>query len=119
MSSIIRGSDNIDSANLESGRAKAWITIDGTGTAANLKSFNVSSITDNGTGDYTATFTTAMSDANYCVAGAANSNNVADTTMNDFEVSVVSTTAVRIRTHAVSGSTAVDSDYAYIVVFGD
>jgi hypothetical protein len=48
-----------------SGLAKAWVNFNGTGTVAIRASFNVSSITDNGTGDYTVNFTTALGDANY------------------------------------------------------
>jgi hypothetical protein len=44
---------------------RAWVNFDGTGTPAIRASGNVSSITDNGTGDYTVNFTTAMPDANY------------------------------------------------------
>ena len=44
---------------------RAWVNFNGTGTVAIRASGNVSSITDNGTGDYTINFTTAMSDANY------------------------------------------------------
>jgi len=44
---------------------RAWVKFNGTGTVAINASGNVSSITDNGTGDYTVNFTTAMSDANY------------------------------------------------------
>jgi hypothetical protein len=44
---------------------RAWCNFDGTGTPAIRASGNVSSITDNGTGDYTVNFTTAMPDANY------------------------------------------------------
>jgi hypothetical protein len=47
--------------------AKAWVNFNGTGTVAIRASFNVTSITDNGTGTYTVNFTTAMSDANFCV----------------------------------------------------
>ena len=47
------------------GIAKAWVNFNGTGTVAIRSAFNVSSITDNGTGNYTVNFTTAMSDANY------------------------------------------------------
>ena len=46
--------------------ARAWVNFNGTGTVAIRDSENVSSITDNGTGNYTMNFTTAMSDANYC-----------------------------------------------------
>jgi hypothetical protein len=48
---------------------RAWVNFDGTGTPAIRASGNVSSITDNGTGDYTVNFTTAMQDANYAVVG--------------------------------------------------
>ena len=51
--------------NEASGLAKAFVNFNGTGTVAIRASFNVSSITDNGTGDYTVNFTTAMPDANY------------------------------------------------------
>lgn len=46
---------------------RAWVNFNGTGTVAIRASGNVSSITDNGTGDYTVNFTTAMPDANYAV----------------------------------------------------
>ena len=49
--------------------ARAWVNFDGTGTVAIRASGNVSSITDNGTGDYTVNFTTAMPDANYTYTG--------------------------------------------------
>ena len=51
--------------------ARAWVNFNGTGTVAIRASGNVSSITDNGTGDYTVNFSTAMPDANYSVVGAA------------------------------------------------
>ena len=55
---------------------RAWVNFNGTGTVAIRASGNVSSITDNGTGDYTVNFTTAMPDANYAAAGMAwNSGN--------------------------------------------
>jgi len=47
------------------GIAKAWVNFNGTGTVAINSSFNVSSITDNGTGQYTINFTTAMPNTNY------------------------------------------------------
>jgi hypothetical protein len=54
---------------------KAWVNFDGTGTPAIRASLNVSSITDNNTGDYTINFTTAISDANYAVGVASQSPN--------------------------------------------
>ena len=51
---------------------RAWVNFNGTGTVAIRASFNVSSITDNGTGDYTVNFTNALADANYsyCVSAS-------------------------------------------------
>ena len=49
---------------------KAWIKMNGSGTVGIYASYNVASITDEGTGDYTITFTNNMSDANYAFAGA-------------------------------------------------
>ena len=49
---------------------RAWVNFNGTGTVAIRASGNVTSITDNGIGDYTVNFTTAMPDVNYAIAGA-------------------------------------------------
>ena len=46
---------------------RAWVNFNGTGTVAIRASGNVTSITDNGTGDYTVNFTTAITDVNYAV----------------------------------------------------
>ena len=53
---------------------RAWVNFNGTSTVAIRDSGNVSSITDNGTGDYTVNFATAMPDANYSVAISSNRN---------------------------------------------
>jgi uncharacterized protein (AIM24 family) len=54
---------------------RAWVNFNGTGTVAIRASGNVSSITDNGTGDYTINFSTALSDIDYDVVGSASNNN--------------------------------------------
>ena len=50
---------------------RAWVDFNGTGTLAILNSGNVSSITDNGTGNYIVNFTTAIVDANYSALGTS------------------------------------------------
>jgi hypothetical protein len=67
-SNISDGTTSVPSTYVVNGSAKAWVNFNGTGTVAIRDSFNVGSITDNGTGDYTVNFTTAMLDANYAVA---------------------------------------------------
>jgi hypothetical protein len=76
---------NIDSAQFAtvSGTApiypcRAWVNFNGTGTVAIRASGNVSSITDNGTGNYSVNFTTAMSDSNYAVCATARNGAVSD-----------------------------------------
>jgi hypothetical protein len=61
---------------------RAWVNFNGTGTVAIRASGNVSSITDNGVGDYTVNFTTAMPDVNYaiCVGRANQALNVSCST---------------------------------------
>jgi hypothetical protein len=67
--SNLLGTLSVPVATAVQGSAKAWVNFNGTGTVAIRASFNVSSITDNGTGDYTINFTTAMQDANYSLVG--------------------------------------------------
>lgn len=66
------GSKSVPVDTVVDGSAKAWVNFNGTGTVAIRAAFNVSSIADNGVGDYTVNFTTAMTDANYCMAGTCN-----------------------------------------------
>ena len=51
-----------------SGVAAAWCRWDGTGTAAIVDSENTSALVDGGTGIYTLTWSSAMSNSNYCLA---------------------------------------------------
>jgi hypothetical protein len=63
---------------LEQFSCRAWVNFNGTGTVSIRGSGNVSSISDNGTGNYTVNLTTAMPDTNYSVVasgGKANSTN--------------------------------------------
>ena len=76
MSTTISGTNGVtfpDSTSMQTGQqaCKAWVNFDGTGTVAIRGEYNVSSITDNGTGDYTVNFTTAMADANYAAVCSA------------------------------------------------
>ena len=79
---------------------RAWVNFDGTGTVAIRASGNVSSITDNGTGDYTVNFTTAMPDANYSVSGVTSKN--ANTNTGVF-ISSQATSNVRVLASVTDG----------------
>ena len=92
---------------------RAWVNFNGTGTVAIRASGNVSSITDNGTGDYTVNFTTAMPDANYCTQ-ASSYFVTAASSINSVQQSPT-TSAVRI-THGENNAVA-DSTNMYIAIF--
>jgi len=59
------GSNEVAMTYVANGTAKAWVNFDGTGTIAARDSFNFSSLTDNGTGDYSVTITNAMSNNDF------------------------------------------------------
>lgn len=99
--------------------ARAWVMFTGTGTVSINASGNVSSITDNGTGDYTLNFTTALADAAYCVVGAANSDlSTSSGSAADFCLHGTPTaSACRVRTHGAGSSGGQDATNVHVAVF--
>ena len=65
------GNNSIATSVVSNGSSKAWFQLNCTGTPANRGSFNVSSVTDNGTGNMTENFTANMNDQNYATVGMA------------------------------------------------
>ena len=116
------GGNASTSEQINQGRAKAWISFDGEGTIAINDSFNISSIADNATGEYTVTLSTAMSNANYsivlgCKSKLSNRNTVANaggTSEND-----PTTTAFQIVTMGSTNNSMTDGAYVFAAVFGD
>ena len=103
---------------------RAWVNFNGTGTVAIRASGNVSSITDNGEGDYTLNFTTAMPDANYSPVFAASDNN--DASRGDsggiFNSTVAPTSSAlrflnRLGANAASNGQNYDSTYISVAIF--
>jgi hypothetical protein len=93
---------------------RAWVNFNGTGTVAIRASGNVSSITDNGTGDYTVNFTTALVDANYCLTfgGTGNTGSPASSAFAGGIRSDVAltTSSVRIVTGSIGTGAAITQD---------
>jgi hypothetical protein len=89
---------------------RAWVNFNGTGTVAIRASGNVLSITDNGVGDYTVNFTTAMPDANYSVGGSIKYN-TSTTAGTDMRFEIKSSTAM-----TASAFTVVCSNYTGTLV---
>ncbi len=96
---------------------KAWVNFNGTGTVAIRDSFNVSSITDNSTGQYTVNFTTAMADTNYCLSGMSGITTGTTTWINQpFDTTAPATTSVRVGTCYGNGS-SIDSNLVSVAIF--
>jgi hypothetical protein len=132
MSTTISGTSGVtfpDSTSMQTGQqaVKAWVNFNGSGAVAIRAAYNVSSITDNGTGDYTVNFATAFADTNYSVSAW---NNMAMGTLGSgttlrcggmqYEVSRT-TSAFRNVTFGYVGSTntgtAEDINTIYLAVF--
>mgnify|MGYP003136991236 FL=1 len=68
------GNNSSTPAEIETGRAKAWIKFRGDTTGAITASYGISSISNPATGEYTITFSTAFANANFivtaCVSGS-------------------------------------------------
>ena len=96
---------------------RAWVNFNGTGTVAIRASGNVSSITDNGTGDYTVNFTTAMTDANYSAqVWAATSGSTGNFIATQASGTVPTASALRLVTRNNS-QVANDIDYVQVAIF--
>lgn len=93
-----------------SGAAKAWVNFDGSGTVAIRAAFNVTSITDNGVGDYTLNFTNALAGSDYAVVGSTGSLGVSLNAGSVGQFTTATTTACRIQTAIASGGGRVAGD---------
>jgi hypothetical protein len=105
--------------------ARAWVNFNGTGTVAIRASGNVSSITDNGAGDYTVNFATAMPDANFSTVVAGNGDFGIDrqsrpsiyTTISNALETTPTTTSAKIGFCNPAGSTGTDIKYVCVAFF--
>jgi hypothetical protein len=111
------------------GICKAWVNFDAVGTVTIRSSFNVSSITDNGTGLYTVNFTTAMPNADYAAIASTRRNTTADSTGENnvnngvnfrggsTYTTAFTTSAVQICSGPVTNEGLQDFDYVAVAVF--
>ena len=108
------------SATGENKVCQAWVNFNGTGTVAIIDSHNVSSITDNATGEQTVNFSSAMANTNYSVMTGLMKNNDSGAdlwTMAFRSTNTKSTTQLRIAT--LRGSSLYDCSSVCLSVFGD
>ena len=104
--------------------AKAWVKFNGGGTVSIDDSHNVSSITDNGTGNYTVNFSNAMANTSYSVHGTVGGDS-GNGALHAFEVHVngYSTSSSKVLSAYVANSSAnrtqYDESYMNVLYFGD
>jgi len=103
--------------NAINGSAKAWVNFNGAGTVAIRASYNVSSITDNNTGDYTVNFTNAFADANYSVVAMAGGFNAGNAPIGFYESVSTARTASLVRLFSSQGASAVDGSFESVAIF--
>ena len=105
-------------AGVEVYTCKAWVNFNGTGTVAIRGSGNVSSITDNGSSDYTVNFTTAMPDANYSATAMGDVSGGVVVSIQS-GVAAPTTSALRLRTYEATagGFFGIDSAYVFVSIF--
>jgi hypothetical protein len=104
---------SVDTDYVVNGSAKVWTQTDGTGTVSTRDSFNLSSLTDNATGDYTQTFSNAMNNNDYSPVGmAAGSNHSAF-------YNEANTTTTSFRQLIRQNTTDTDSDPISLQICGD
>lgn len=95
---------------------KAWVNFNGTGVVAIRDDFNVSSITDNNTGDYDINLTNAMSDTNFSIGSDLSAG--AGTKNRSINSAIVDTSTIRVITTTTSTNTETDVENIYIQIFG-
>jgi hypothetical protein len=96
-------------------KAKAWITLDGTGTIGIRASYNVKSITDLGTGHYKITFSIPFKDP-----GTTSANNICVVGMTENEdIYLFETGPDYIEVKTEDGGSIIDTNIVMVIVFGE
>lgn len=115
MTTVLRGSDNFDTEDVLVGVAKAWVNFNGTGSVAIRSSFNVSSITDNGTGNYTASVVNLLA-STYPVAGNYNQYETAAGSGNDGQASIYQTISTSFSVIVTNGNATVQDSQSVLLI---
>ena len=113
------GNNSIATSFVAGGSAKAWVNFDGTaGSLSARDSLNSSSLTDNGTGDYTNTYTSSLSNGNYSAMVACGDVSGTKSTR-DEEVYEITASLVKYYIFHTSSEVARDEGYVGGLTHGD
>ena len=117
------GNNGSTAQQIAEGRAKSWVNFDGSGTVSIRDSLRVSSVTDNGTGDYTVNFSSNMANSNYSAVVSHNHDNPGGS--NTRQVGLMnspygtSNFRITIETPNANPGSRADSNRVTAAVFGD
>ena len=100
----IVGEGGTNTTNLQQGLCKCWIRFNGTGTIATDDSFNVSGITDEGTGSYTVTINNDMANDDYAYYGFSSRDTSASQVGMFGDTSTSNVTTGKFRVSELAGS---------------
>ena len=116
----IVGEGNGTTTNLQQGLAKAWVNFNGESTAATVNTFNVGSLTDQGTGQYQFAITNAMANVN-SVFTCNTSNRDEDNAGygNNSQVGTDTTSTFHYEGMNIPGNANQDTTNGHAVVHGD
>lgn len=116
--SITVQGEGTNTTNLQQGLCKSWVNFDGSESPlTNRDSFNVSSLVDNGTGNYDQVYTNNMSSANHSVTGTGADNiPIASNRDRNFEMAAESTSQSNLNFFLSSQK---DMNHVYGQIFGD
>jgi hypothetical protein len=104
---------------VHNGTAKVWVNFNGTGTIAIRDDTNAASLTDHGTGNYTVTFTSAMTDTNYCTNVSVDSDTNNQAARIGTTYSLGTTSSIRIIVYNSAASASQDPAVNNVSVQGD
>jgi hypothetical protein len=120
---MLSGTSGTEANNVASRTAKAWVNFDGTtnvaGNCTIRADFNVSTVADNGTGDYTINFSSNMSGTNYCIAIGVASQSFPSTPEAGTTKTISSCSIKTVTVQSIGGDnkTVADNSSVHAVIF--
>ena len=111
----VTGEGNSTTTNLQQGLCKAWCSFTSISTTALSDSFNLGSITDNGTGDTSLTISSAFGNINYTYAGNAGTSQCRLLAI----IATPTTTVIRLKLTTSTDNTDADEPHQYGNMMGD
>ena len=116
---VIKSEGGAVTTSVQQGLSKAYASVNGQGTAATRGTFNMSSLTDNGTGNYTLGITNDMADTNYTGQLSGGDHSGADDSFSRHYIYSLNTGNVSALIAATGSGSLYDATYFGFTIHGD